>query len=395
MFNIVTYDNIPADGLKWLSREKYAIARECPHPDAILLRSFDLHGLPIPETVLAVGRAGSGVNNIPVETYSNRGIPVFNTPGANANAVKELTIAGMFLASRNIAAALDFTHGLDGDDAAIQQRVEKEKKRFAGFELAGKKLGVVGLGAIGVQVANSAIDLAMQVQAYDPSLSVKRAWQLSPSVISAASIDYLLTWADFITLHIPLNEQTRRIIDGSRLALVKQGAALINFSRAEVVEEAAVCAALDSGKLHAYVTDFPTRAIVDQPRATVLPHLGASTAEAEVHCTGMVAESLVDFLENGEIRNSVNFPEVAMPHGGAVRLAVANENTPGMVSVISAALAAAGLNIENLLNRSRDKYAYTLIDLDAAVRPETLQLIRSTKGVLSARIIPKSAVSLE
>ena len=395
MFNVVTYDNIPADGLKWLSREKYAIARECPYPDAILLRSFDLHGLPIPETVLAVGRAGSGVNNIPVEAYSKRGIPVFNTPGANANAVKELTIAGMFLASRNIAAALDFTHGLDGDDAAIQQRVEKEKKRFAGFELAGKKLGVVGLGAIGVQVANSAIDLAMQVQAYDPSLSVKRAWQLSPSVISAASIDYLLTWADFITLHIPLNDQTRRFIDGSRLALIKQGAVLINFSRAEVVEEAAVCAALDSGKLHAYVTDFPTRAIVDQPCATVLPHLGASTAEAEVHCTGMVAESLVDFLENGEIRNSVNFPEVAMPHGGAVRLAIANENVPGMVSVISAALAAAGLNIENLLNKSRDEYAYTLIDLNAAVRPETLQLIRSTIGVLSARIIPKSAAASE
>jgi len=367
----------------------------CPHPDAILLRSFDLHGLPIPETVLAVGRAGSGVNNIPVEVYSKRGIPVFNTPGANANAVKELTIAGMFLASRNIAAALDFTRSLDGDDATIQQQVEKEKNRFAGFELAGKKLGVVGLGAIGVQVANSAIDLGMQVQAYDPSLSVKRAWQLSPSVISAASIDYLLTWADFITLHIPLNDQTRRLIEGSRLALMKQGAIVINFSRAEVVDEAAVCAALDSGKLQAYVTDFPTRAIVDHSRATVLPHLGASTAEAEVHCAGMVAESLVDFLENGEIRNSVNFPEVTMPRGSGVRLAVANENTPGMVSQISAALAAAGLNIENLLNKSRDKYAYTLIDLNAAVRPETLQLIRSTKGVLSARIIPKSAVALE
>ena len=394
MFNIVTYDNIPADGLKWLSHEKYAIARECPHPDAILLRSFDLHGLPIPETVLAVGRAGSGVNNLPVEEFSKRGIPVFNTPGANANAVKELTIAGMFLASRNLAAALDFTRALDGNDAAIQQQVEKQKKRFAGVELAGKKLGVVGLGAIGVQVANSAIDLGMQVQAYDPSLSVKRAWQLSPSVISAASIEYLLTWADFITLHIPLNDQTRRLIDGSRLALIKQGAILINFSRADVVDEPAVCAALDSGKLHAYVTDFPTRAIVDQPRATVLPHLGASTAEAEVHCAGMVAESLVDFLENGEIRNSVNFPEVAMPRGSTVRLAVANENVPGMVSVISAALAAAGLNIENLLNKSRDKYAYTLIDLNAAVRPETLQLIRSTKGVLSARVIPKSAVAL-
>jgi hypothetical protein len=317
MFNILAYNKIPAEGLSWLPREKYSITPECAHPDAILLRSFNLHDVPIPETVLAVGRAGSGVNNIPVEAYSKRGIPVFNAPGANADAVKELTIAGMLLASRNITAAWDYARGLKGDDAAVQQQVEKEKKRFDGL----------------------------------------------------------------------LDDKTRLIIDSRCLDLMKQGAILINFSRAGVVDETALCAALHSGKLRAYVTDFPTSAILDQPRAIALPHLGATTDEAEVNSTRMVAESLTDFLENGEIRHSVNFPEVVMPRGNGVRLAVANENVPGMVSQITAALAAAGLNIEDLLNKARDKYAYTLIGLKADVPPKTLQLIRSIKGVLSARII--------
>lgn len=387
MFKVLTYDKIPADGLSWLPREKYAIAAECAHPDAILLRSFNLHGVPIPDSVLAVGRSGSGVNNIPIEECSNRGIPVFNAPGANANAVKELTIAGMLLASRNVTSAWDFARGLKGDDAAVQQQVEKEKKRFDGFELEGKKLGVLGLGAVGVQVANAALGLGMRVEGFDPRLTIERAWQLSPSVVGAVSIDDLVAGADLITLHIPLDDRTRLIIDKRYLGLMKQGAILINFSRAGVVDEPSLCAALDSGKLHAYVTDFATRAILDQPRAIVLPHLGASTDEAEVNCASMVAESLADFLENGEIRNSVNFPNVAVPRGNGVRLAVANENVPGMVSQISAALAAAGLNIENLVNSSRDKYAYTLVDLNADLRPETLQLIRSVQGVLSARVI--------
>ncbi|WOJ91548.1 phosphoglycerate dehydrogenase [Methylocapsa polymorpha] len=354
-----------------------------------------MHSAPIPESVLAVARSGSGVNNIPVEACSKRGIPVFNAPGANANAVKELTLAGMLLAARHIAAAWDFARNLKGDDTGIQRQVEKEKKRFDGFELAGKTLGVLGLGAIGVQVANSAIGLGMRVYGFDPSLTVNRAWQLSSSVIGAGSIDDLLARADLISLHIPLNDQTNHVIDKQHLALMKQGAILINFSRAGVVDEAALVAVLGEGKLRAYVTDFATRAVLDQPHAIVLPHLGASTAEAEVNCATLAAESLVDFLEQGEIRNSVNFPKVVMPRGGRARLAIANENVPGMVSQISAVLAAANLNIDNLLNKSRDKYAYTLIDLNSEAPPETLQLIRSIKGVLSARIVPKSAGSFE
>ena len=282
------------------------------------LRSHDLHDAPIPGTVLAVGRAGSGVNNIPVELLSKRGIPVFNAPGANANAVKELTIAALFLASRNIVAAADFVRGLQGDDVTIQKQVEKEKKRFGGFELAGKKLGVVGLGAIGVEVANTALQLGMQVYGFDPVLTIEHALRLSPSVVSVNSLDDLLTKVDFLTLHIPLDNETKRLIDPRRLSSLSDGAVLINFSRAGVVDEAAVRAALESGKLHAYVTDFASRAIIAQPRAIVLPHLGASTAEAESNCVNSVAETVVDFLENGEIRNSVNFPKVTLPRAGAV-----------------------------------------------------------------------------
>ncbi|ARN82816.1 3-phosphoglycerate dehydrogenase family protein [Methylocystis bryophila] len=391
MFNVQTYDNIPAERLQWVSREKFSIGPEVSRPDAILLRSHDLHDAPIPATLLAVGRAGSGVNNIPIEALSKRGIPVFNAPGANANAVKELTIAALFLASRNIVAAAGFVRSLQGDDATVQKLVEKEKGQFGGFELAGRKLGVVGLGAIGVQVANTAIQLGMRVYGFDPLLTVEHALHLSPSVTSVGSLDDLLTEVDFLTLHIPLDNDTRRLIDGRRLSRLNDGAVLINFSRAGVVEEAAVCAALQSGKLHAYVTDFATRTILDQPRAIVLPHLGASTAEAESNCVNSVVESVVDFLENGEIRNSVNFPKVTLPRSGGTRLAIANENAPGVVSRISSALAAAELNIENLSNKSRDDYAFTLVDLNADIGPETLQLIRSTKGVLSARLIPKSA----
>jgi len=395
MFNVLTYDNIPADRLKWLPRQKFSIAPDVPHPDAILLRSHDLHKSPIPETVLAVGRAGSGVNNIPVDALSKRGVPVFNAPGANANAVKELTIAALFLASRNIIAAAEFVRGLQGDDAIIQKQVEKEKKKFGGFELAGKTLGVVGLGAIGVQVANAAHQLGMHVYGFDPLLTVEHALRLSPAVVSTSNLDDLVAKVDFLTLHVPLDDDTKSLIDARRLSVLAGGAVLINFSRAGIVDETAVCAALESGRLHAYVTDFATRAILDQPRAVVLPHLGASTSEAEQNCVNSVAESVMDFLESGEIRNSVNFPKVTLPRGGGVRLAIANENVPGVVSRISSALAAASLNIENLLNKSREEYAFTLVDLDADVRPNTLEQVRSLNGVLSARLIPRSAGSFE
>ena len=386
MLKILTYNNISPLGLEKFPRDRYEVASEIQHPDAILLRSFDLHGVPIPETVKAVGRAGAGVNNIPVAEYSKRGVPVFNAPGANSNAVKELVIAGMLLAARKICAAWDYAKHLEGDDDSIHHQVEKGKKQFAGFELAGKTLGVLGLGAIGVKVANAAIDLGMNVVGYDPLLTVESAWQLSSKVARAASIDDLISRSDLISLHIPLGEQTRHLINAARLDFMKKGAILLNFSRSPVVDEAAVCAALDAGKLQAYVCDFPGGRVLANPKTIVLPHLGASTNEAEENCAIMVAERVRDFLENGNIRHSVNFPEVVMPRGHhGHRIGIANENVPNMVGQISAALAEANLNIIDLLNKSRGDFAYTLIDLNSPVPAETLERIRAIKGVLSVR----------
>lgn len=390
MYKILTLNNISPKGLEKLPRDFYEAAPEVHHPDAILLRSFNLHDVPIPDTVKAVGRAGAGVNNIPVADCSERGVPVFNTPGANANAVKELVIAGLFLAARHIPAAWDFARGLEGDDENINQQVENGKKSFRGFELAGKTLGVLGLGAVGVKVANAAAAMDMKVIGFDPLLTLESAWQLSSSAIRAQSIDELTAQSDFITLHVPLNEETHNLLDASRLKVVKPGAILLNFSRAGVVDEAAVIRALEDGKLGAYVSDFPSRTTLNQPRAIVLPHLGASTGEAEDNCAVMVTEQVRDFLENGNIRNAVNFPDAFLPRNGGVRLSIANRNIPNMVGQISAALADANLNITGLINKSRGEYAYTLIDLETVIPPETFERIRSVKGVLSARIIPAS-----
>jgi D-3-phosphoglycerate dehydrogenase len=387
MFKILTYNNIAPSGLEKFPRERYEVASEIQHPDAILLRSYDLHGVPIPETVKAVGRAGAGVNNIPVPEYSKRGIPVFNAPGANSNAVKELVIAGLLLAARNICTGWNYARHLEGDDESIHKQVEKGKKQFVGFELAGKTLAVLGLGAIGVRVANAALGLGMKVIGFDPQLTVDSAWQLSSSVARAASVDDLISKADLISLHVPLNDHTRHLINAARLDFMKKGATLLNFSRAGVVDEAAVCAALDAGRLHAYVCDFPGRRVIDHPKIIVLPHLGASTGEAEDNCSVIVAERVKDFLENGNIRHSVNFPDVIMPRTEGVRLGIANENVPNMVGQISGALAEAGLNIVDLLNKSRGDYAYTLVDLNSPVPEETLARIRSIQGVLSARVI--------
>ncbi|CAI8905756.1 phosphoglycerate dehydrogenase [Methylocaldum szegediense] len=387
MFKVLTYDNISIAGLERLPRDRYEVASEIQHPDAILLRSHNLHGVPIPESVKAVGRAGAGVNNIPVAEYSKRGVPVFNAPGANANAVKELVIAGMLLAARNICAAWDFARQLEGDDEVIHHQVEKHKKQFAGFELAGKTLGVLGLGAIGVKVANAAVALGMHVIGYDPLLTVESAWQLSSSVARAASIDDLIAKVDLLTLHVPLNDQTRHLVNAARIGIMKKGAVLLNFSRAGIVDDASVCNALNTGHLTAYVTDFPSRVMLKHPRAIVLPHIGASTAEAEENCAVFVADRIRDFLENGNIRHSVNFPDVVMPRTEGIRLGIANENVPNMVGQISSALADANLNILDLLNKSRGELAYTLIDLNSEVPPETLERIRAIKGVLSARVI--------
>jgi D-3-phosphoglycerate dehydrogenase len=388
MFKILTYNNISRAGLDRLPGERYEVASQIANPDAILLRSFNLHNQPIPESVKAVGRAGAGVNNIPVADYTKRGIPVFNAPGANSNAVAELAIAGMLLAARNIVPALHFIHGLEGDEESINDQIEKNKKHFAGFELSGKTLGVLGLGAIGVKVANSAAALGLNIIGFDPFMSIESAWKLTSSAIPATSIDDLVSRADLISLHIPLNDKTRNLFSKDHIDRIKKGSTLLNFSRAGVVDEAAVLAALDSGALHAYVCDFPTPALINHPRAIVLPHLGASTEEAEDNCAAMVADQVREFLENGSIRNSVNFPELVIPASEeGERLAIANQNVPNIVGQISSVLGEAGLNILDLFNKSRGDYAYTLVDIHADASPEILERIRSIDGVLSVRVI--------
>jgi D-3-phosphoglycerate dehydrogenase / 2-oxoglutarate reductase len=387
-YRILTLNNISPRGLERLPRERYQVGSDIEQPDAILVRSADLHGVSIASAVRAIGRAGAGVNNIPVADMSARGIPVFNTPGANANAVKELVLAGLLLAARNIAPAWVFARGLSGDDAAIDAAVEAGKKSFVGFELPGRTLGVVGLGAVGVEVANAALALGMKVLGYDPQLTVQRAWQLSASVEQALSLEDLFARADAITVHVPLNEGTRSLVSAARLALMRQGGTILNFARAAIVDDAAVIAALHAGRLHAYVCDFPNNALKDHPRVLALPHLGASTSEAEENCAVMVAEQVRDYLENGNIRNSVNYPEAVLPRvPGTTRLSVANRNVPNMVGQISTCLAAQRINIADLLNKSRGEYAYTLIDADGEVSEALLAKIRAIDGVLAARIV--------
>ncbi len=386
-FKIQTLNNISVRGLEQLPRERYEIASEMGHPDAILVRSADMHSMEIPESVKAVGRAGAGVNNIPVEALGRRGIPVFNAPGANANAVKELVIGGLFLAARNICLAWEYVRGLDGDDESLQSAVEAGKKRFVGYELPGRTLGVVGLGAIGVEVANAALNLGMNVVGFDPKITVERAWQLSSGVSQALSLDDLFGRADFVTLHVPLNEATRGFVSTGRISLMKPGAVLLNFARGGIVEEQAVLTALDEGRLGAYVCDFPSATIKDHPKVTALPHLGASTGEAEENSSVMVANEIRDFLENGNIRHSVNYPEAVMPRAGDARLLVTNANVPNMVGQISTFLAEADLNIVDMLNKSRDELAYTLVDVETTIPEATVKKIRAIGGVLSVRTV--------
>jgi len=350
------------------------------------VRSADMHKIEIPKSVMAIGRAGAGTNNIPVKAMSERGVPVFNAPGANANAVKELVLAGMLIAARNLIPAWSFTQTLSGDDTVLHKAVEEGKNKFVGFELPGKTLGVIGLGAIGVKVANAALDLGMRVLGYDPAITVQNAWQLNASVQQAVSVDDLMARSNLITVHVPLLEATRHLINPARIKLMKEGATVLNFAREGVIDEAAVKAGLDSGKLHAYVCDFPTTTLYKHPRVVTLPHLGASTGEAEDNCAVMVAEQLRDFLENGNIRNSVNFPEAIMPPvSGATRLCIANANVPNMVGQITTALAKHKLNIADLLNKSRGDIAYTLVDVDGAIPGEVCTEISSIQGVLSVR----------
>lgn len=393
-FRIQTLNQISVRGLERLPRDRYEVASSISDPHAILLRSADMHAMTIAPGVLAVARAGAGTNNVPVAMLSKRGVPVFNAPGANANAVKELVIAGLLLAARNIVQAWDFARSLAGDDAAIDEATERGKKAFAGFELPGRTLGVIGLGAIGVEVANAAERLGMRVIGYDPQITVQRAWQLSASIEQARSLEELFARSQFITVHVPLIEATRALVNATRLRLMPKSGVILNFSRAAIVDDAAVLAALDGGSLYAYVCDFPKNGLKDHPRVVTLPHLGASTGEAEENCAVMVADTLRDYLESGNVRHSVNFPETVLPRvPGTSRIAVANSNVPNMVGQMSTLLASAGINIAELLNKSRGELAYTLIDAEGAIDPALLGRIRAIDGVLSARLLPEQPAS--
>ncbi|HEY1076175.1 MAG TPA: 3-phosphoglycerate dehydrogenase family protein [Fontimonas sp.] len=389
MFKIQTLNNISVNGLERLPREKYEVASEIQNPDAVLVRSADMHKMDIPASIKAIGRAGAGTNNIPVAAMSKRGVPVFNAPGANSNAVKELVLASMLMASRNIAASLDFVRKLDGDDKAMHEAVEAGKKKFVGFELPGRTLGVIGLGAIGVKVANAALELGMTVYGFDPAMTVQNAWALNAGVRQALSVDDLVSKSQFISVHVPLLDATRGLINADRLKLMKKQGVILNFARDAIVDEKAVVEALNAGTLHAYACDFPSNALKGNPRVIATPHLGASTGEAEDNCAVMVADQLREFLEAGNIRNSVNFPEAVLPLApGKWRLCVVNENVPNMVGQISTALANRSLNIADLLNKSRGDLAYTIVDIDTAIPAEAVAEIAAIKGVLATRVIP-------
>ncbi|MEO8443704.1 MAG: phosphoglycerate dehydrogenase [Gammaproteobacteria bacterium] len=384
-YKIQTLNSISLEGLQRLPRERYEVATDIGQPDAIMVRSAKMHDMTLPDSVLAVARAGAGVNNVPVAALSRRGIPVFNAPGANANAVKELVLAGMLLGARNLCQAWSFVQHLKEEGPALDKAVEAGKKEFVGFELPGRTLGVVGLGAIGVQVANAALGLGMRVVGFDPQITVERAWQLSSAVEQARNLEELFSRADFLSVHVPLLDATRGLVNETRIRLMPAKAVVLNFARGEIVDEAAIIAALEAGKLTAYVCDFPTRALLGNPRVIALPHLGASTHEAEANCAVMVAENLRAYLEDGVVRYSVNFPDADIPRTGAQRITVANANVPNMVGQISTCLGDAGLNISDLLNKSRGELAYTIVDLDGAITEATLVRIRSIPGVLNVR----------
>jgi D-3-phosphoglycerate dehydrogenase len=387
-FEVLVLNQVSANGLARLPADRYRVAKDVTTPDAVLVRSADMHALAIASSVVAIARAGAGTNNIPVDAMSARGVPVFNTPGANANAVKELVLAAMLMTSRNLVPALRFVAGLDPNGPAMDKAVEDGKKAFAGIELSGHALGIVGLGKIGCLVADAAIKLGMEVHGFDPHITVDAAWSLPAQVRRAASVADVLKNADFVTLHVPLIEATRDLVGADNLGLMRPGAVLLNFSREGVVNETAVLAALEAKRLAWYACDFPSAAVNANPRALALPHLGASTAEAEENCAIMVVDQLRDFLEDGNVVNAVNFPQVSMARESDNRVAIANANVPNMLGQISSAMAAAGLNIHNMVNKSRGDMAYTLVDVDSPVSEAVLDSIHAIAGVLSVRSLP-------
>ncbi|HEY9051100.1 MAG TPA: 3-phosphoglycerate dehydrogenase family protein [Gammaproteobacteria bacterium] len=387
MHTIKTYNAISEKGLKRLPANEFTIDANAAEPDAIMLRSYKLHDEPIATSVKAIGRAGAGVNNIPVNVMSDRGIVVFNAPGANANAVKELVIAGMLLACRNLTQAWQYAANLEGNDAEVSKAVEAGKKKYVGFELPGRTLGVIGLGAIGVQIANAAIALGMRVIGFDPTITVKSAWKLESSVEQMDSADELFRQSDFVTFHVPLIESTKNLLNAKRLSSMKDNAVILNFAREGIVDDMAVLKAIESGKIHAYVCDFPSNLLKGNPKVITLPHLGASTEEAEENCAMMIADQLREFLTNGNIVNAVNFPNISMHREGQARVAIANRNLPDMVGQISHVLGQADVNIVHMMNESKGNLAYTLIDTESRPSAQAVENIRKINGVLSVRVI--------
>jgi D-3-phosphoglycerate dehydrogenase len=388
---ILTLNSISPVGLKRLPAERYSVGTHLQSPDAILVRSQDMHAMDIAQSVKAIGRAGAGTNNIPVAAMNERGIPVFNAPGANANAVKELVIAGMLMAARNLVPAIRFVDELSGADEEINKKVEESKKHYTGVELPLHVLGIIGLGRIGSLVADAAIKLGMNVHGYDPEITVDAAWSLPSQVKKAHSIEEVMRNSDFVTIHVPLLEETRNLIEAKRIGLMKHGAVLLNFSREGIVDNGAVLRALDARRLKAYVCDFPSSSFHGHAGVLALPHLGASTREAEDNCAVMVVEQVRDYLENGNVRNAVNFPDVTMMRESPYRLGIANANVPNMVGQISTAVAQAGLNIHNMLNKSKKDMAYTLVDVDSPVPPKVIDRIAAIEGVLAVRYLPSEA----
>ncbi|MBX2849599.1 MAG: phosphoglycerate dehydrogenase [Acidiferrobacterales bacterium] len=387
MYKILTLNNISPLGLEKLPGDKYQISEDETLPDAIILRSYKMHDMQIPESVKAVGRAGAGVNNIPLDKMSSAGIPVFNAPGANANAVKELLLGSLFLASRKLSQAVQYVDQLEGDDAELSKMVEAGKKKFAGYELPGKTIGVIGLGAIGRMVANACVDLGMNVIGFDPGLTVDGAWQLSAEIERANSVDEVLPQVDFLTVHVPLIDATRDLINSDNVSKLHRNAVVINLARGGIINDEAVCQALDEDKLGCYVTDFPNNRTKQSAKVIGLPHLGASTAQAEDNCAIMVAEQIREYLESGNIVNSVNFPNVSMPKGSDYRIVICNANVPNMVGQISTIMAEANLNIHDMINQSRGDIAYTIVDVDSEIPSAVVATIKKLDGIMIARII--------
>ena len=391
MFRIRTMNKISPLGLELFPRDRYEVASEIPNPDAILVRSADLHETELPASVLAIARAGAGYNNIPVSRCSDQGIVVFNTPGGNANAVKELVLAALLLSSRNITGGINWVSSIADRADQIPELVEKEKSKFEGPELKSKTLGVVGLGAIGVMVANDAVSLGMDVIGYDPFISVDAAWSLSRQVVRADTLEGLLAKSDYVTLHVPLSDATRGLLDAEKFRFMKKGSRLINLARGGLVNEADIINAMTSEKIAAYVTDFPSAELLACKKTICIPHLGASTPEAEDNCAIMAVKQLIDYLETGGIRNSVNFPRCRLEHWEAFRLLVANRNIPNMVGQITTILAAADINITDLINHHRDEYAYNIIDSEQKIPDPVLDQIRQVEGIIRVRAIESTA----